>query len=99
MDKSRRKIVMTKAELVSKIAEKAGLTKADSEKALNAFLSAVEETLISEGKLTLTGFGTFAVEERKERTGRNPRTGEELKIPACKVVKFRPGKLLKEAVK
>ena len=90
---------MTKAELVSKIAEKAGLTKADSEKALNAFLSAVEETLISEGKLTLTGFGTFAVEERKERTGRNPRTGEELKIPACKVVKFRPGKLLKEAVK
>ena len=90
---------MTKAELVSKIAEKAGLTKADSEKALNAFLSAVEETLVSEGKLTLTGFGTFAVEERKERTGRNPRTGEELKIPACKVVKFRPGKLLKEAVK
>jgi DNA-binding protein HU-beta len=99
MDKSRRKIVMTKAELVSKIAEKAGLTKADSEKALNAFLSAVEETLISEGKLTLTGFGTFVVEERKERTGRNPRTGEEIKIPACKVVKFRPGKLLKEAVK
>ena len=90
---------MTKAELVSKIAEKAGLTKADSEKALNAFLSAVEETLVSEGKLTLTGFGTFAVEERKERTGRNPRTGEEIKIPACKVVKFRPGKLLKEAVK
>jgi len=90
---------MTKAELVSKIAEKAGLTKADSEKALNAFLSAVEETLVSEGKLTLTGFGTFAVEERKERTGRNPRTGDEIKIPACKVVKFRPGKLLKEAVK
>jgi DNA-binding protein HU-beta len=99
MDKLRRKIVMTKAELVSKIAEKAGLTKADSEKALNAFLSAVEETLVSEGKLTLTGFGTFAVEERKERTGRNPRTGDEIKIPACKVVKFRPGKLLKEAVK
>ena len=90
---------MTKTELVSRIAEKAGLTKADSEKALNAFLSAVEETLINEGKLTLTGFGTFAVEERKERTGRNPRTGEEIKIPACKVVKFRPGKLLKEAVK
>ncbi|MBT8764100.1 HU family DNA-binding protein [Desulfohalobiaceae bacterium Ax17] len=90
---------MTKAELVSKIAEKTGLTKADSEKALNAFLGAVEETLVKEGKLTLTGFGTFVVEERKERTGRNPRTGEEIKIPACKVVKFRPGKLLKEAVK
>jgi len=90
---------MTKTELVSRIAEKAGLTKADSEKALNAFLSAVEETLISEGKLTLTGFGTFVVEERKERKGRNPRTGKEITIPACKVVKFRPGKLLKEAVK
>jgi DNA-binding protein HU-beta len=99
MDKSRRKIVMTKTELVSRIAEKAGLTKADSEKALNAFLSAVEETLINEGKLTLTGFGTFVVEERKERKGRNPRTGKEITIPACKVVKFRPGKLLKEAVK
>ncbi len=90
---------MTKNELVSRIAEKAGLTKADSEKALNAFLSAVEETLINEGKLTLTGFGTFVVEERKERKGRNPRTGKEITIPACKVVKFRPGKLLKEAVK
>ena len=90
---------MTKTELVSRIAEKAGLTKADSEKALNAFLSAVEETLINEGKLTLTGFGTFVVEERKERKGRNPRTGKEIAIPACKVVKFRPGKLLKEAVK
>jgi len=90
---------MTKTELVSRIAEKAGLTKADSEKALNAFLSAVEETLINEGKLTLTGFGTFVVEERKERKGRNPRTGKEITIPACKVVKFRPGKLLKEAVK
>ena len=90
---------MTKADLLSKIAEKAGLTKADSEKALNAFLDSVEDTLVKEGKLTLTGFGTFAVEKRKERMGRNPRSGEAIKIPACKVVKFRPGKLLKEAVK
>ncbi|WP_028574158.1 HU family DNA-binding protein [Desulfonatronovibrio hydrogenovorans] len=90
---------MTKADLVSKIAEKAGLTKADSEKALNAFLGSVQDTLVGEGKLTLTGFGTFAVEERKARNGRNPRTGEEIKIPACKVVKFRPGKILKDAVK
>jgi DNA-binding protein HU-beta len=59
----------------------------------------VEDTLVKEGKLTLTGFGTFAVEKRKERMGRNPRSGEAIKIPACKVVKFRPGKLLKEAVK
>ncbi len=90
---------MTKADLISKIAEKATLTKADSEKALNAFLESVEDTLVKEGKLTLTGFGTFAVEQRKERTGRNPRTGEAIKIPSCNVVKFRPGKLLKEAVK
>ncbi len=90
---------MTKADLVSKIAEKASLTKADSEKALNAFLDSVQDTLVKEGKLTLTGFGTFAVEERKARNGRNPRTGEEIKIPASKVVKFRPGKILKESVK
>jgi DNA-binding protein HU-beta len=90
---------MTKADLVSKIADKAGLTKSGSEKALNAFLEAVQDTLVKEGKLTLTGFGTFAVEQRKARNGRNPRTGEEIKIPACKVVKFRPGKILKDAVK
>ncbi len=90
---------MTKADLVSKIAEKAGLTKTDSEKALNAFLKSVQDTLVSEGKLTLTGFGTFAVEQRKARNGRNPRTGAEIKIPACKVVKFRPGKILKDSVK
>lgn len=90
---------MTKADLVSKIADKAGLTKSGSEKALNAFLEAVQDTLVNEGKLTLTGFGTFAVEQRKARNGRNPRTGEEIKIPACKVVKFRPGKILKDTVK
>lgn len=90
---------MTKADLVAKIAEKASISKADAERALNAFVEAVEATLVNEGKLTLTGFGTFAVEERKERTGRNPRTGQEIKIPSTKVVKFRPGKLLKDAVK
>lgn len=90
---------MTKADLIDKIAEKSSLTKADSERALNAFLETVEGTLVSEGKLTLTGFGTFKVDQRKARTGRNPRTGEEMKIPAQKVVKFTPGKILKEAVK
>ncbi|RQD64647.1 MAG: HU family DNA-binding protein [Desulfonatronovibrio sp. MSAO_Bac4] len=90
---------MTKADLVSKMADKADLTKTDAEKGLNAFLESVQDTLVSEGKLTLTGFGTFAVEERKARNGRNPRTGEEIQIPACKVVKFRPGKILKDAVK
>ncbi len=90
---------MTKADLVVKIAEKANLTKANAERSLNALLDAVEETLVSEGKLTLTGFGTFAVETRKARVGRNPRTGDAINIPESKVVKFRPGKLLKEAVK
>jgi len=90
---------MTKAELVAKMADKAGLSKADAERALKYFIESVQETLVSEGKLTLTGFGTFMVEERQARTGRNPRTGEELKIPACKVVKFRPGKDLKDAIK
>jgi DNA-binding protein HU-beta len=90
---------MTKAELVAKIAEKANLNKANAERALNAFLESVEATLVSEGKLTLTGFGTFLVDERKARTGRNPRTGGAIQIPAARVVKFRPGKLLKEAVK
>ncbi len=90
---------MTKAELVAKIAEKAGLTKANAERSLNAFLDAVEDTLVKDGKLMLTGFGTFAVETRKARKGRNPRTGQEIDIPESKVVKFRPGKQLKDSVK
>ncbi len=89
---------MTKADLVAKVANKAGITKANAENALNAFIDSVEEILAADGKLTLTGFGTFEVQERKERTGRNPRTGEEIKIPASKVVKFRPGKLLKDSI-
>ena len=66
---------------------------------LDGVADAVEDVLVKEGKLTLTGFGTFQVEKRKARVGRNPRTGKEIKIPATKVVKFRPGKLLKDAVK
>ncbi|HDQ40483.1 MAG TPA: HU family DNA-binding protein [Desulfonatronum sp.] len=90
---------MTKADLIAKIASKAGMTKASAENALNSFIASVEEVLASQGKLTLTGFGTFEVQLRKARTGRNPRTGKAIKIPASKVVKFRPGKLLKESVK
>ncbi|MDZ7759696.1 MAG: HU family DNA-binding protein [Desulfovermiculus sp.] len=90
---------MTKADLIAKVAEKSELTKADSERALNACLTSIEDILVREGKLTLTGFGTFQVEERKERKGRNPQTGDEITIPAAKVVKFRPGKLLKDAIR
>ena len=90
---------MTKADLVAKVAEKANLTKAGAERALNAFIDSVEEILVSEKKLTLTGFGTFVVEMRDARTGRNPRTGAPIDISASNVVKFRPGKLLKDAIK
>ncbi len=90
---------MTKADLVEKIAAQAGITKVAADKTLSAFLDSVQEILEKEGTLTLTGFGTFAVEERQERKGRNPRTGETITIPASKIVKFRPGKNLKDAVK
>lgn len=89
---------MTKAELIAQIATKANLTKAAAERSVNAMLESVQELLAEDGKLTLTGFGTFAVEERRERPGRNPRTGESIQIAASKVVKFRPGKQLKDAV-
>lgn len=89
---------MTKADLVEKIATKANLTKAAAERALNAFLASVTDGLKQEEKLTLTGFGTFVVENRKARQGRNPRTGAAITIPASKMVKFRPGKQLKDSI-
>lgn len=89
---------MTKADLIEKIADKASLTKAAAERVLNAFLETVTESLTKEDKLTLTGFGTFVVENRKARQGRNPRTGEVITIPASKMVKFRPGKQLKDTI-
>ena len=78
---------MTKAELVAKIAAKADLNKASAERALNAVLESIEATLVEEGKLTLTGFGSFMVEKREARTGRNPRTGSQIEIPAANAVK------------
>lgn len=90
---------MTKAELVAKIAEESGISKASAEKALGSFIKAVTNTLKKGGKVALTGFGTFSVAKRKARVGRNPQTGKEIKIPATKVPKFKPGKALKDAVK
>lgn len=90
---------MTKQELISKIAERADSSQDDARRHLNEFLGLVEEELAKGNKLTLTGFGTFSVSERKARTGRNPRTGAEIKIPATKVPQFKAGKVLKEAVK
>ncbi len=89
---------MNKATLINKISEKTELSKASSERVLNSCLNSIEEILKNGGKLTLTGFGTFSVEERKQRKGRNPQTGDPMIIPASKVVKFKPGKNLKESV-
>ncbi len=89
---------MTKAELVAFMSEKAGIRKTEAEKTLQSFLDAVEKTLKKGDKLALTGFGTFSVSNRKARTGRNPQTGETIKIKATKVPKFTAGKGLKEAV-
>jgi DNA-binding protein HU-beta len=90
---------MTKADLVAAIAKETELTKADAERTLNAFLSNVTKTLKKEGKLTLTGFGTFEVVKRKKRKGRNPQTGDPITIKAHKVVKFKPGKGLRDKIK
>ncbi|MGB9715527.1 MAG: HU family DNA-binding protein [Thermodesulfovibrionales bacterium] len=90
---------MTKTELIDKISSGAGLTKTDAEKALNATLNAIKGALKKGQRVALVGFGTFSVAKRKARKGRNPKTGEELKIPATKVPKFTAGKALKEAVK
>ena len=90
---------MTKAELVAAMAKEAKIPKVSAERALNAFAGAVTKALKKGDKLTLTGFGTFCVAKRRARTGRNPQTGKEIKIPATRVAKFKAGNLLKSAVK
>ncbi len=90
---------MTKAELVEKMADDAGIKKAEAAAALESFMDSVITTLKKkEGKVTLVGFGTFSKMRRKARKGRNPQTGDPIKIKATNVVKFKPGKRLKEAV-
>ncbi len=89
---------MTKADLVENIAGNANITKAAAERALNAVLEAISAGLKQDEKLTLVGFGSFVVDNRKARQGRNPRTGEAITIPASRSVKFRPGKQLKESL-
>ena len=89
---------MTKNELVEFIAAKAGLTKADANRALEATLEGIQTGLKKEGKVALVGFGTFEVSERAAREGRNPQTGKTMKIEACKAPKFKAGKALKDAV-
>lgn len=85
---------MNKAELVSKIADGAGLSKSQANSALDAFIEAVTKTLKSGNKVTLVGFGTFSVSKRSARVGRNPQTGAAIKIKAKKVARFKAGKEL-----
>jgi DNA-binding protein HU-beta len=90
---------MTKAELIAQVAGEAQIRKVDAEKAVNSLIKIISGTLKSQGRLALAGFGTFMVAQRKAREGRNPQTGSPIKIPATKVVKFKPGKQLKDTVK
>ena len=89
---------MNKAELIAAVAEKSGLSRKDSEKAVNAAFDTITETLVAGDKVQLVGFGAFEVKERGERTGRNPQTKETITIPASRVVSFKVGKALKDAV-
>lgn len=89
---------MNKGDLVAKMAEVGEISKAAAAKALDAMLQAIEESLKAGDKVTLVGFGTFSVSTRAARSGRNPQTGAEIKIPSAKVPKFKPGNKLKDAV-
>ena len=83
---------MNKTELIAAMAEKAGISKVDAGKALNAYVDVIKEQLNKGEKVTLVGFGTFGVNERPARVGLNPRTGASIKIAAKKTAKFKPGK-------
>jgi DNA-binding protein HU-beta len=87
---------MNKAELVAKMSDDAGISKTQANAAVDSMIEAVSKTLKGGGKVTLVGFGTFSVSKRKARAGRNPKTGEAIKIKAKKVAKFKAGKELAE---
>ena len=90
---------MTKSDLVEVMASGADISKAAANKALDSMIAGITKTLKKNGKVTLVGFGTFSVSKRKARKGRNPRTGEAIKIPAAKLPKFSAGKALKTGIK
>lgn len=89
---------MNKGELIAALSEKTNMTRKDSEAALNGVLEVITESLAKDGKVQLIGFGTFEAKKRPARVARNPRTGESVKIAACKVPAFKAGKALKDAV-
>lgn len=90
---------MTKAEVVSRVAEEAGITKKAAALALESLVTAIHGVLKKNGKIRIADLGTFSVGKRKARTGVNPQTGKKIKIPATKVVKFSSSKALKESAK
>jgi DNA-binding protein HU-beta len=90
---------MNKTELIEHIAKQTEFSKADAQRALEAVIGGIKTTLKKGGTVSLLGFGSFSVNKRPARTGRNPKTGEAMKIKAAKVPKFKPGKGLKDAIK
>jgi len=90
---------MTKDMIIEKISEEAGINKTQAKSAFESMLGSITQSLTEGQKVTLVGFGTFAVSERKARDGRNPQTGEQIRIPGGKVPRFKAGKKLKDAVR
>lgn len=89
---------MNKNELIAAVAERSGLTKKDSEKAVNAVIECIQDALAQGDKVAIIGFGTFEVRERGARTGRNPQTGEVINIPSSRVPAFKAGKILRDSI-
>ncbi len=90
---------MNKGDLIKLVAEKANLTQAQASDAMNAAIEGISNALKNDDKVSFIGFGTFSTSQRKARKGKNPATGKEIEIPAMKLVKFKPGKALKDLVK
>ena len=90
---------MNKTELIAAVAEKSGLSKKDSEAAVVATIAAITDALKADDKVQIVGFGSFEVKKKAAHMGRNPRTGEPMTYPACKVPTFKPGKALKDAIR
>jgi DNA-binding protein HU-beta len=94
----KREAIMTRVEIIEKMAKDAGVSKAAAQKALDSFIDSIKKTLKKGNKVTLIGFGTFSVGKRAARKGRNPQTGEVIKIKASKAPKFKAGKAFKDAI-
>ncbi len=90
---------MNKADIINKVSEELGTTKADAERAVEIIITSIEKTLKSGEEVSIAGLGIFSAKVRNARTARNPRTGEAIEVPAMRVPKFRPAKALKDAVK